>query len=243
MRDRLKSVTLVYVDASGKKGDLGEHQVDHGRAVDRFREHQIRKCPAGITATLTLGLSNGLTDSVYTKLRRLTRIANGFRSTDNLIALRRRCRFILAGIRICALEAGFSRRPCRRSTMRRGTRRRSRHWIRSRRGSPPLALAYQRDPCPDRVRSRHGCHVACASRRSMACVRAAEVLILGACPGQRRDGGWLVDRPPRVESDHTAGLVGLAAHHVEPEGEVQVVVDVRPVEVGDRRVQVVRTRQ
>jgi len=41
----------------------------------------------GIVATLTHGLSNGLTESVNTKLRLLTRLAYGFRSTDNLIAL------------------------------------------------------------------------------------------------------------------------------------------------------------
>ena len=41
----------------------------------------------GIIASVTHGLSNGLTESVNTKLRLLTRIAYGFRSTDNLIAL------------------------------------------------------------------------------------------------------------------------------------------------------------
>ena len=49
--------------------------------------HRIKKHRTGITATLTHGLSNGLTESVNTKLRLLTRIAYGFRSTDNLIAL------------------------------------------------------------------------------------------------------------------------------------------------------------
>jgi transposase len=49
--------------------------------------HRIKKHRAGIVASVTNGLSNGLTESVNTKLRLLTRIAYGFRSTDNLIAL------------------------------------------------------------------------------------------------------------------------------------------------------------
>jgi transposase len=49
--------------------------------------HRIKKHRAGIVASVTHGLSNGLTESVNTKLRLLTRIAYGFRSTDNLIAL------------------------------------------------------------------------------------------------------------------------------------------------------------
>jgi transposase len=48
---------------------------------------RINKHRPGIVATLTHGLSNGLTESVNTKLRLLTRIAYGFKSTDNLIAL------------------------------------------------------------------------------------------------------------------------------------------------------------
>ena len=49
--------------------------------------HRIKKHRAGIVAAVTLGLSNGLTESVNTKLRLITRMACGFRSTDNLIAL------------------------------------------------------------------------------------------------------------------------------------------------------------
>jgi transposase len=49
--------------------------------------HRIKKHRAGIVASVTHGLSNGLTESVNTKLRLLTRMAYGFRSTDNLIAL------------------------------------------------------------------------------------------------------------------------------------------------------------
>jgi transposase len=49
---------------------------------DRINKHR-----AGIVAAVTHCLSNGLTESVNTKLRLLTRIAYGFRSTDNLIAL------------------------------------------------------------------------------------------------------------------------------------------------------------
>ncbi len=49
--------------------------------------HRIKRHRTGIIASLTHGLSNGLTESVNTKLRLLTRIAYGFRSTDNLIAL------------------------------------------------------------------------------------------------------------------------------------------------------------
>jgi transposase len=48
---------------------------------------RINKHRPGIVATLTHGLSNGLTESVNTKLRLITRIAYGFQSTDNLIAL------------------------------------------------------------------------------------------------------------------------------------------------------------
>ena len=49
--------------------------------------HRIKKHRQGIIAAVTHGLSNGLTESVNTKLRLLTRIAYGFKSTDNLIAL------------------------------------------------------------------------------------------------------------------------------------------------------------
>lgn len=49
--------------------------------------HRIKRHRAGIVASVTHGLSNGLTESVNTKLRLLTRMAYGFRSTDNLIAL------------------------------------------------------------------------------------------------------------------------------------------------------------
>jgi transposase len=40
-----------------------------------------------ILATLTHGLSNALIESTKTKLRLITRMAYGFMSTDNLIAL------------------------------------------------------------------------------------------------------------------------------------------------------------
>ncbi|MGH2892649.1 MAG: ISL3 family transposase, partial [Solirubrobacteraceae bacterium] len=49
--------------------------------------HRIKKHRASIEASLTHGLSNGLVESTNTKLRLLTRMAYGFRSTDNLIAL------------------------------------------------------------------------------------------------------------------------------------------------------------
>jgi len=49
--------------------------------------HRINKHRAGIVASVTHGLSNGLTESVNTKLRLITRMAYGFHSTDNLIAL------------------------------------------------------------------------------------------------------------------------------------------------------------
>ena len=49
--------------------------------------HRIKRHRDGIIASVTHGLSNGLTESVNTKLRLITRIAYGFRSTDNLIAL------------------------------------------------------------------------------------------------------------------------------------------------------------
>ena len=42
---------------------------------------------AAIHAALTKGLSNGLVESVNTKIRLLTRIAFGFRSPDALIGL------------------------------------------------------------------------------------------------------------------------------------------------------------
>ena len=59
------------------------------RRIPAFVElyHRIRKTPEGIVASVAHGLSNGLTESVNTKLRLLTRIAYGFRSTNNLIAL------------------------------------------------------------------------------------------------------------------------------------------------------------
>jgi transposase len=46
-----------------------------------------QQAPRRVIAAVTHGLSNGLTESVNTKLRLLTRIAYGFRTTDNLIAL------------------------------------------------------------------------------------------------------------------------------------------------------------
>lgn len=49
--------------------------------------HRIEDHRAGIIAFLIHGLPNGLTESVITKLRLLTRVAYGFRSADNLIAL------------------------------------------------------------------------------------------------------------------------------------------------------------
>ena len=49
--------------------------------------HRIVRHRQGLVASVTHGLSNGLTESVNTKLRLLTRIAYGFRNTDNLIAL------------------------------------------------------------------------------------------------------------------------------------------------------------
>ena len=49
--------------------------------------HRIKKHRTGIIASVVHGLSNGLTESVNTKLRLLTRIAYGFTNTDNLIAL------------------------------------------------------------------------------------------------------------------------------------------------------------
>ena len=48
---------------------------------------RIAKHRATIEATLTHGLSNALIESTNTKLRLLTRLAYGFRSTNNLIAL------------------------------------------------------------------------------------------------------------------------------------------------------------
>jgi len=47
----------------------------------------IRQHRAGIVATLTYGLSNGLIESINTRIRLLTRIAFGFRSPEALIAL------------------------------------------------------------------------------------------------------------------------------------------------------------
>ena len=48
---------------------------------------RVVKHRASIEATLTHGLSNALVESTNTKLRLLTRLAYGFRSTDDLIAL------------------------------------------------------------------------------------------------------------------------------------------------------------
>jgi transposase len=49
--------------------------------------HRIVAHRPAIIASLTHGLSNALIESTNTKLRLLTRMAYGFRSTDNLIAL------------------------------------------------------------------------------------------------------------------------------------------------------------
>lgn len=49
--------------------------------------HRIKRHRPGIEASLTHGLSNGLVESVNTKLRLLTRIAYGYKNTDALIAL------------------------------------------------------------------------------------------------------------------------------------------------------------
>ena len=49
--------------------------------------HRIKHHRQGIIASVVHGLSNGLTESVNTKIRLLTRIAYGFNNTDNLIAL------------------------------------------------------------------------------------------------------------------------------------------------------------
>ena len=49
--------------------------------------YRIKRNRGGIIASVTHGLSNGLVESVNTKLRLLTRIAYGFRNIDNLIAL------------------------------------------------------------------------------------------------------------------------------------------------------------
>ena len=49
--------------------------------------HRIKKHRSTIEATLNNRLSNALVESTNTKLRLLTRMAYGFRSTDNLIAL------------------------------------------------------------------------------------------------------------------------------------------------------------
>jgi transposase len=59
---------------------------------------RIAKHRAAIEATVTHGLSNGLIESTNTKLRLLTRIAYGFKSTTNLIAL-------------CMLDRGGYRPP------------------------------------------------------------------------------------------------------------------------------------
>jgi transposase len=61
-------------------------------------QRRIKKHRASIEATLTHGLSNGLIESTNTKLRLLTRMAYGFRSTENLIAL-------------CMLDRGGYRPP------------------------------------------------------------------------------------------------------------------------------------
>jgi transposase len=60
--------------------------------------HRIEKHRSTIEATLNNGLSNALVESTNTKLRLLARMAYGFRSTDNLIAL-------------CLLDRGGYRPP------------------------------------------------------------------------------------------------------------------------------------
>ena len=77
------------------KGEAGKHALDRWISwarrcrIDAFVKLQRRivKHRDAIHATLDHGLSQGLVESVNTKIRVLTRIAYGFHSADALIAL------------------------------------------------------------------------------------------------------------------------------------------------------------
>ena len=88
LKEQLREVFAV-------RGDAGRALLDRWLAwAARCRipafvalARRIRKNRAGIEATLTNGLSNGLIESTNTKLRVLTRIAFGFHNPDALVAL------------------------------------------------------------------------------------------------------------------------------------------------------------
>jgi hypothetical protein len=80
-----------------------------------------------------------------------------------------------------------------------------------------------------------------ASGATAWCLDPHDLAIAKLIAGRSKDLD-LVDRPLGAECHDAAGLVRLPAHHVEPEREMQVVVDVRPVEVGDGGVEVIRAR-
>jgi len=77
------------------KGDQGKQALDRWLAwasrsrIDVFVElgRKIKRHRAAIHATLEHGLSNGLIESVNTKIRLITRIAYGFKDPHALIAL------------------------------------------------------------------------------------------------------------------------------------------------------------
>src|SRR4029450_7520475 len=77
-----EELRLVFKLKGARAGALVDGWVGSGQPAPSVTDHR-----AGIQATLLHGLSNGLVESVNTKLRLLTRIAFGFRSPDALIGL------------------------------------------------------------------------------------------------------------------------------------------------------------
>ena len=81
-------VSLTWCRNSGpsEKGEILRRCSSESPTV-LWLYHRIKHHRTGIIASVVHGLSNGLTESVNTKIRLLTPIAYGFRNTDNLIAL------------------------------------------------------------------------------------------------------------------------------------------------------------
>ena len=80
-----------------------------------------------------------------------------------------------------------------------------------------------------RPRARYGRRTGCRTGCRLVPLLASKNAAGRARPHRRRPRrrtSRLVDRPVWSERNYSAGFVRLAAHHVEPERQVQVVVDV-----------------
>jgi transposase len=99
LKEELRLVFQLRGEAAIKQLDAWCSWAQRCRIEPMVELYQrIKKHRASIEASVTHGLSNGLIESTNTKLRLLTRMAYGFRSTDNLIAL-------------CMLDRGGYRPP------------------------------------------------------------------------------------------------------------------------------------